>query len=162
MGRKELDTTDWLNNNNPTHIHLLQSKRNFGNLNDLFSLSTLVVFFFFATIYRENWSILSKLLHRPQSGVPLRVRVFLNTGILSSMYSLVQSIKGYQLRGFPVGPSDKEPSCQCRRCSFDPWVGKIPWRTEWHPTLVSLPGVSHGQVGNSPGGHKEFDVTQVT
>ena len=22
------------------------------------------------------------------------------------------------------------------RCGFDPWVGKIPWRREWQPTLV--------------------------
>ena len=22
--------------------------------------------------------------------------------------------------------SDKEPAYQCRRCGFDPWVGKIP------------------------------------
>ena len=33
--------------------------------------------------------------------------------------------------GFPGGPSGKEPDCQCRRhkrCRFNPWVGKIPWR----------------------------------
>ena len=23
---------------------------------------------------------------------------------------------------------------------FNPWVGKIPWRREWQPTLVFLPG----------------------
>ena len=28
---------------------------------------------------------------------------------------------------------------------FDPWVGKIPWRKEWQPTLVFLPGESLGQ-----------------
>ena len=28
---------------------------------------------------------------------------------------------------------------------FDPWVGKIPWRRKWQPTLVSLPGESLGQ-----------------
>ena len=27
-----------------------------------------------------------------------------------------------------------------RRPRFDPWVGKIPWRREWQPTLVFLPG----------------------
>ena len=40
---------------------------------------------------------------------------------------------------------------------FDPWVGKIPWRGEWLPTLVSLPGEFPGQrslVGCSPWGHK--------
>ena len=27
---------------------------------------------------------------------------------------------------------------------FDPWVWKIPWRREWLPTPVFLPGESHG------------------
>ena len=26
------------------------------------------------------------------------------------------------------GSDSKEPTCQCRRPRFDPWVGKIPWR----------------------------------
>ena len=32
---------------------------------------------------------------------------------------------------------------QCRRPGFDPWVGKIPWKREWQPTPVSLPGEFH-------------------
>ena len=32
-----------------------------------------------------------------------------------------------------------------RRCSFDPWVGTIPWRRKWQPPPVFLPGESHGQ-----------------
>ena len=28
---------------------------------------------------------------------------------------------------------------------FDPWVRKIPWRKEWQPTPVLLPGEFHGQ-----------------
>ena len=28
---------------------------------------------------------------------------------------------------------------------FDPWVRKIPWRREWQPTPVFLPGEFHGQ-----------------
>ena len=28
---------------------------------------------------------------------------------------------------------------------FDPWVRKIPWGRAWQPTLVFLPGESHGQ-----------------
>ena len=28
---------------------------------------------------------------------------------------------------------EKEPACQCRRRTFDPWVGKIPWRRAWQP-----------------------------
>ena len=37
-------------------------------------------------------------------------------------------------------------------------VGKIPWRKQWQPTPVLLPGKSHGQrslVGYSPWGRKE-------
>ena len=54
--------------------------------------------------------------------------------------------------------SGKEPACQCRRCKrhrFNPWVGKIPWRRVVQPTLVFLPGKSHGQrslAGYSPWG----------
>ena len=39
-------------------------------------------------------------------------------------------------------------SCQrqrCKRCEFDLWVGKIPWKKAWKPTLVFLPEESHGQ-----------------
>ena len=39
----------------------------------------------------------------------------------------------------------KESTCQCRTHWFDPWVEKIPWRREWQPTPVFLPGESHGQ-----------------
>ena len=41
--------------------------------------------------------------------------------------------------------SGKESACQCRRCRFDPWVGKISWRRKWQPTPVFLPGKSQGQ-----------------
>ena len=31
------------------------------------------------------------------------------------------------------------------RCGFHPWVRMIPWRREWQPTRVSLPGKCHGR-----------------
>ena len=52
-----------------------------------------------------------------------------------------------ELRGFPGGTSSIEPACQCRRykkCGFDSWVGKIPWRKAWQPTPVFLPRKSQG------------------
>ena len=61
---------------------------------------------------------------------------------------------------------DKESACQCkrhRRHSFDPWVGKIPWRRKWQPTPIFLPGKFHGQrslAGCSPWGRKESDTTK--
>ena len=68
----------------------------------------------------------------------------------------------------PGGPSDKEPTCQCRkrrRLGLHPWVGKIPWRGAWHPTPVLLPGESHAQrslAGYSPWSCKESDTTEDT
>ena len=50
---------------------------------------------------------------------------------------------------------------QCRRPGFYFWVRKIPWRREWQPTPVFLPGKSHRQkrrVGYSPWNHKESDI----
>ena len=51
------------------------------------------------------------------------------------------------------------------RCRFDPWVGKIPWRRARQPTLVFLPGASHGQ--SSLSGYRihrisESDTTEAT
>ena len=46
---------------------------------------------------------------------------------------------------------------QGKRCGFDPWVGKIPWRKKGQPTPVFLPEKSHGQrslAGYSPWGHR--------
>ena len=65
--------------------------------------------------------------------------------------------------GFPGGSDGKRVCLQCRRPGFDPWVGKIPWRRKWQPTLVLLPGKSHGWrslVGYSPWSHKESDMTE--
>ena len=46
---------------------------------------------------------------------------------------------------------------------FNHWVGKIPWKREWLPTPVFLPGEFHGWrslAGYSPCGHKELDMTK--
>ena len=66
--------------------------------------------------------------------------------------------------GFPDGSDSKEPACNVGDLgSIDPWVGKIPWRREWQPTPVFLPGEFHRQrslVGHSLWGHKESDMTE--
>ena len=52
---------------------------------------------------------------------------------------------------------------RCKTCSCDPWVGRIPWRREWRPSPVFLPGDSHGQsslAGYSPWGQEELDSTE--
>ena len=69
------------------------------------------------------------------------------------------------LVSFPRWLSGKESACQCRRCRFDPWVGKIPWRRKWQPTPVFLPIKSHGQrslEGYSPRDHKRVTTEHST
>ena len=63
-----------------------------------------------------------------------------------------------EMRLFPNSSVVKVSTCQRRRGTFDPWVGKVPCRAKRQPTPVLLPGESHGQkslVGYSPWGHKE-------
>ena len=46
-----------------------------------------------------------------------------------------------------------------------PGSGISPWRRAWQPTLIFLPGESHGQrslPGYSPWGCKELDTTEHT
>ena len=52
------------------------------------------------------------------------------------------------IMGFPGGTRGKESVCWCRKhkgCEFDLWVGKIPWKSAWQPSLIFLPRESHGQ-----------------
>ena len=49
------------------------------------------------------------------------------------------------------------------RPRFHPWVGKIPWRRDWQPTPVFLPGESCGQrslVGYGPWDRIESHMTE--
>ena len=54
----------------------------------------------------------------------------------------------------------REPACWCRKCKrlgSDPCAGKMPWRREWEPTLVFLPGRFHEQKSLVARGHEESD-----
>ena len=70
--------------------------------------------------------------------------------------------------GFPGGAVVKNPPANAggtRDEGFNPWVGKIPWTRKWQPTLVLLPGESHGQwilAVYSPWGHKRVRHNLVT
>ena len=60
--------------------------------------------------------------------------------------------------GLPWWLSGEEPSCQNRRCRFDPWVRKFPGSRNCQPIPVFLPGKSCGWrnlVGCSPWGRKK-------
>ena len=47
-----------------------------------------------------------------------------------------------------------------KRCGFDPWVRKIPWRRKWQPTPVFLPGESHEK--RNLGGYSPVQFRSVT
>ena len=56
-------------------------------------------------------------------------------------------------------------ACNAGGSGFDPWLGKIPWRREWLPTPVFLPGEldrQRGLVGCSPWSHKSITTEQLT
>ena len=73
-------------------------------------------------------------------------------------FPLFYFLKKKKLFGCFGGSDGKESACNA-----DPWVRKIPWRREWQPTPVFLPGEFHGQstlMGYSPWGCKEWDMTE--
>ena len=54
---------------------------------------------------------------------------------------------------------------QFRRPAFDPWVRESPWRREWQPTPLFLPGKPHEQrslASCSPWGHKRVGHNWAT
>ena len=69
--------------------------------------------------------------------------------------------------GFPDALVVKNPPCQCsrcRRCRFNPWLGKILLSRKWQLSPV-LCGEVHGQrilAGYSPWGFKQLDRTEHT
>ena len=52
---------------------------------------------------------------------------------------------GSAIWGFPGGSDSKESACSAGDPGSIPGLGRFPWRREWLPTPVFLPGESHGQ-----------------
>ena len=78
-------------------------------------------------------------------------------GIGSILCSLICSLVGY------LAAQMVKTLAEYKKPRFDPWIRKIPQRSEWQPIPVFLPGKSHGQrrlAGYSPWGHKESDTTE--
>ena len=71
-------------------------------------------------------------------------------------------MNGINKGSFPVGSYSKESTCNAEDVGLNS-IGKIPWRRAWRPTLVFLPGGSHGRrrlIGYSPWGCKQLDTTE--
>ena len=59
--------------------------------------------------------------------------------------------------GFPIGSVVKRIPPKAGDAGLIPGLGRSPGEGKWQPTLVLLPGESHGQkglAGHSPWGHK--------
>ena len=81
-----------------------------------------------------------------------------NTGVGS--HSLFPGI--FLIQGSNLGLLHCRQILYCLSHEYS-WVGKIPWSRKWQPTLVFLPGKSHGQrslVDYSPWGCNESNMTQ--
>ena len=66
------------------------------------------------------------------------LKFYTNVIILRVFWDLLSSFSitshQYYCVGFPGGTRGKDPTCQCRRhkrCRFNPWARKIPWRRAW-------------------------------
>ena len=87
-------------------------------------------------------------------------------GIVSAL-CFNSSLRRQKPRRFPGWRSGKESACQRKRCGFDPWVGKIPWRSKhsslqysclgnptdrgaWQATVQGVTGVRRDVVTEQP------------
>ena len=116
-------------------------------------------FFFFASTKLQlafrNWNH-SPLLWLP--GGSAGKKTTCNVEDLGSIPGL-----GRRLWGIPWWLKWWRICLQFRRPRLNPWIRKIPWRREWQPTPVFLPGEFHGQrslMGYSPWDRKELDTTE--
>ena len=79
-------------------------------------------------------------------------------------FSYISIIFQIIFHGLPSYLSQFARIClQCRRPKFNSWVGKIPWRRKWQPTLGFLPGDFLGQrslEGYSLWDGKDSDMTE--
>ena len=107
-------------------------------------------------------SIMNTNFEKEGGRISLKRCVGANT---ESLWPSLFKIK-YKSQRLPWWLSGKESACQCRSLRtlrFDPWVGKIPWKRKWQPTLVFLK--SHRQrslAGYSPWGCKRVGHNLVT
>jgi len=66
-------------------------------------------------------------------------------------------------RDIPGGSNSKESACNVGDQGSVPGLGSFPWRREWQPTPIFLPGESHGRrslADCSPWGCKESYTTE--
>ena len=118
--------------------------------------------------YKHSWTRISvdTHLHFPRENTyGCKVSAFFSSTALSSFRILFHlfHLVYYLSLGLPWWLRWGRLCLQCGRPRFNSWVRKIPWRREWLPTPVFLPGELHGQrrlAGYTPWEHKESDTTE--
>ena len=86
-----------------------------------------------------------------------------NLCLLHLLHCQVDSLPRSLIRCFPGRSDGKESACNAGDLGSIPGLEKSPWRREWLPTPVFLPGEFHGWrslVGYSPWGRQESDTTE--
>ena len=97
------------------------------------------------------------------NGNPLQCSCLENPRDREAWWAAVSGVAQSRTRLKRLSSSSSSQCRRHRRCEFDHWVEKIPWRRKWQPTLVFLPGKSCGQrslMSYSPWGCKESDTTK--
>ena len=107
--------------------------------NDSFFIQSLNIFFFLSITHETGYYFSQWLIQV----------------VILGAFGLILSYRKMDFNILPLGMiccsglsrwlSGKESPWECRRCRFNPWIGKSPWRRNWQPTLVFWPGKSHGQ-----------------
>ena len=101
------------------------------------------------TIYIEREITNRNLLYIPRNSTQYSVMPYMGKSLEKSGYKYLynwSTLLYSGTHGLPMWHSGKESACQCRRhrrCEFNSWIGKIPWKRKWQPTPVFLPGESH-------------------
>ena len=69
-------------------------------------------------------------------------------------------VRSIQTLDFPIDSDGEGSACNAGRPGFDPSVGKIPWKREWHPTPLFLPGEFHAQRRLAVHSPQDSDTTE--
>ena len=106
---------------------------------------------------RNETLCLGRYMQRPFGGKTKLLNVKQSKTLFAILHKMMELSRWH---------SGKESARQCRnhkRCRFDPWVGKIPWRRKYQLAPIFFPEKFQGQrnlADYSWWGHKELDPTE--
>ena len=112
-------------------------------------------------LHKKLTIILSSLKYRYRGNAVVNSCEFIFLDLFIGLHNILLV---YIIYGLPDG-SDRKNLLAIQETWFNTWVGKIPWKREWQPTPIFLPGECYGQrslAGYSPQGHIELDTTETT